>query len=91
MLGIPRHEIPEPPSAPSAAESEVDGSAHDTEENAPNETATQSHRARARVRYDSADEPIPVTQRRKKALLGLAILVLFASAWLGYRYLTLNG
>lgn len=46
---------------------------------------------RARVRYDSANEPFPVTQRRKRALLGLAILVLFASAWLGYRYLTLNG
>lgn len=46
---------------------------------------------RARVLYDSANEPFPVTQRRKKALLGLAILVLFASAWLGYRYLTLNG
>jgi hypothetical protein len=29
--------------------------------------------------------------RRKKALRGLALLVLLAAAWLGYRLLTLNG
>jgi hypothetical protein len=91
MLGIPRHEIPEPQSVPSSAESSADESAHVTDESKPGEPATQSHRARARVRYDSANEPFPVTQRRKKALRGLAILVLLASAWLGYRYLTLNG
>lgn len=91
MLGIPRHEIPEPPSDPSSAESAVDEPAHASEEGAPSEATTPSHRVRARVLYDSANEPFPVTQRRKKALLGLAILVLFASAWLGYRYLTLNG
>jgi len=91
MLGIPRHEIPEPQSIPSSAQSTVDESAHVTDESTPGEPATASHRARARVRYDSANEPLPVTQRRKKALFGLAILVLLASAWLGYRYLTLNG
>ncbi len=55
------------------------------------ESAVPSHRARARVRYDSANEPLPVIQRRAKALRGLALLVVLAAAWLGYRYLTLNG
>jgi len=55
------------------------------------EPAAPSHRVRARVRYDSADEPLPVIQRRAKALRGLALLVVLAAAWLGYRYLTLNG
>jgi hypothetical protein len=44
-----------------------------------------------KVRYDSADEPIPAVQRRKKALRGLAVLVLLSAAWLAYRYLSLNG
>ena len=55
------------------------------------EPAAPSHRVRARVRYDSANEPLPVVQRRAKALRALAVLVVFAAAWLGYRYLTLNG
>jgi hypothetical protein len=55
------------------------------------EPAAPSHRARARVRYDSANEPLPVVQRRANALRGLAALVVLAAAWLGYRYLTLNG
>ncbi|MBW1755202.1 MAG: zinc ribbon domain-containing protein [Deltaproteobacteria bacterium] len=46
---------------------------------------------RARVRYDSANEPLPMIHRRNKALRGLALLVLLAAAWLGYRFLTLNG
>ena len=41
--------------------------------------------------YDSANEPLPMIHRRKKALRGLALLVLLAAAWLGYRLLTLNG
>lgn len=52
---------------------------------------TQSHRARARVRYDSGDEPLPVVQRRRKALRSLAVLVLLATAWLGYRLFTVHG
>lgn len=55
------------------------------------EPAAPSHRARARVRYDSANEPLPVVQRRANAMRGLAALVVLAAAWLGYRYLTLNG
>jgi len=93
MLGIPRPEFPEPahvaapaktseaePVAPSALESD-----------APSESASPSHRERARVRYDSANESLPVTQRRTKAFRGLAVLVLLAAAWLGYRFLTVNG
>jgi len=55
------------------------------------ESSPAGHRARARVRYDSANEPLPVIERRKKAIAGLAVLVLVAAAWFGYRYLTLNG
>jgi hypothetical protein len=77
MLGIPRPDFPEPARVASSAE--------------PPEAEPQSHRARARVRYDSADEPFPVTQRRMKALRGLAVLVLLAAAWFGYRFLTVNG
>jgi hypothetical protein len=43
------------------------------------------------VRYDSANEPFPMVQRRKNALRGLALLVVLSAAWLAYRYLTLNG
>lgn len=57
----------------------------------PVEPAAQSHRVRARVRYDSANEPLPVIQKRARALRGLAVLVVLAAAWLGYRYLTLHG
>jgi hypothetical protein len=32
-----------------------------------------------------------VVQKRAKALRALAVLVVFAAAWLGYRYFTLNG
>jgi hypothetical protein len=32
-----------------------------------------------------------VIHRRKKALRGLAVLVLLSAAWLGYRFLTVNG
>jgi len=55
------------------------------------EPAAPSHRVRARVRYDSVNEPLPVVQRRANALRALAVLVVFAAAWLGYRYFTLNG
>jgi len=93
MLGIPRAELPEPASAAAPAEpaggeriaSAAAGSS------APPGVAVQSHRARARVRYDSANEPLPVTRRRQRALRGLAVLVLLAAAWLGYRFLTLHG
>jgi hypothetical protein len=57
----------------------------------PAEPAAPSHRVRARVRYDSANEPLPVIQKRARALRGLAVLVVLAAAWLGYRYLTLHG
>lgn len=63
----------------------------DGEHDDVSEPAAPSHRVRARVRYDSANEPLPVIQRRAKALRGLAVLVVLAAAWLGYRYLTLNG
>jgi hypothetical protein len=92
MLGIPRHEIPESPSAThSAGTNGPAPSASANEENTPTETAAPSHRVRARVRYDSADEPIPVTQRRRNALRALSVLVLLSAAWLAYRYLALHG
>jgi len=93
MIGIPRDELPEPPGTASAE------GPTDTEQStpaagqsgAPSDPAPQSHRARARVRYDSANEPLPVIERRKKALRGLAVLVILAAAWLGYRFMTVNG
>jgi len=93
MLGIPRPDFPELASTTSSAEpSEPEPltEAASESDTAP-DTAPQSHRARARVRYDSANEPFPMTQRRTKALRGLAVLVLLAAAWLGYRFLTVNG
>ena len=81
MLGL---QPPEPPSSVPVTEP-------DLEHGAEAESAAPSQRVRARVRYDSANEPLPVLERRKKALRGLAVLVLLAAAWLGYRYLTLNG
>jgi hypothetical protein len=93
MLGIPRPDFPEPARVASSAEPpEAEPITEaDSESDAPSEPAAQSHRARARVRYDSANEPFPVTQRRMKALRGLAVLVLLAAAWFGYRFLTVNG
>lgn len=93
MLGIPRPDFPEPPSgaasAPSGfAERETSSDAAGV---SGSEVSSPSHRARARVRYDSADEPFPVVQRRQKALRGLGLLVVVAGAWLAYRYFSLNG
>ncbi len=93
MLGIPRpdfpeqqsvsasHVPPEPRPSPPTTESEVSRP----------DSSSPSHRDRARVRYDSANEPFPVLQRRKKALLALAVLVVLAGARLAYRYISLNG
>jgi len=61
-----------------------------TDEEAAPSAGPTSRRARARVRYDSANEPLPVIERRKKAIRGLAVLVVLAAAWLGYRYFTLH-
>jgi hypothetical protein len=93
MLGIPRPDFPEPPGASSSAEPpELDQRPpSDDESGATSEQTTPSHRTRARVRYDSANEPYPTTQRRRRALGGLAVLVLLAAAWLGYRVLMVNG
>ena len=93
MLGIQPPEFVSPPAdegptGPAGAGSDVNG---DSEQEATLTGASQSHRARARVRYDSANEPLPVVERRKKALRGLSVLVLLAAAWLAYRYLTLHG
>lgn len=90
MLGIPRDDIPAPPPVPS---SEAPGGETQSRppSTPPSERASGSHRARARVRYDSTVEAVPVVQRRKKALGALAVLVLIAAAWFGYRLLTLNG
>ena len=88
MLGIPRPDFPEPPAEAIDTEQSTPAAA---ESAAPAAPATPGHRTRARVRYDSANEPLPMIHRRKKALRGLALLVLLAAAWLGYRLLTLNG
>lgn len=98
MLGIPRPDFPEPPGGPVPEESASEEPSADEpsaptpmERFAPPQESSPSHRARARVRYDSANEPFPVVQRRKKALGGLAMLIVLSAAWLAYRYLTLHG
>ncbi len=89
MLGIPRPDFPAPPAgAVEEASSVREAPSHEA---SSSDSSSPSHRARARVRYDSANEPFPVVQRRKKALQGLALLVLLAGSWLVYRYFSLNG
>lgn len=94
MLGIPRPDFPVRSVAPvedsiSAGPSEL-GATTDFD-SSKTDSAGASQRARARVRYDSANEPVPALRRRMKALRGLAVLVLLSAAWLAYRYLSLNG
>jgi hypothetical protein len=93
MLGIPRPDFPVPPGVEPSAEPAGTEQATPPagESGAPPEPTTPSHRTRARVRYDSANEALPLIQRRKMALRGLAVLVVLAAAWLGYRFLTVNG
>jgi len=93
MMGIPRSELLDPHGAEPLAEStEREPSTPAADESGRlSEPAVRSHRVRARVRYDSANEPLSVTQRRRNAFRGLAVLVLLAGAWLTYRLLTLNG
>jgi hypothetical protein len=94
MLGIPRPDFPAPPGTPEPEEpADAEQSADVPIERfaPPKEASSPSHRARARVRYDSANEPFPVVQRRKNVLRGLALAVLLSGAWLAYRYLTLHG
>jgi len=92
MLGIPRPDFPEPSASPTDTDVESTRSHLSTENGAPAQPgASQSHRARARVRYDSANEPFPVVQRRRRALGVLAVLVVLAASWLGYRFFTLHG
>jgi hypothetical protein len=83
ILGIPRPELHESGSAAEGAPPTAGG--------IPGEQPTQGHRQRVRVRYDSVNEPLSVTRRRQKALRALALLVVLAAAWLGYRFLTVNG
>jgi predicted nucleic acid-binding Zn ribbon protein len=97
MLGIPRPDFLEaPPTAPPKPSERAPGAsttkASEPEVSEPQsaDASSPSHRARARVRYDSANEPFPLLQRRKKALRMLALLVVLAGAWLAYRYLSLN-
>ena len=92
MLGIPRHDFLDPDPVESSDEpSETQQSSDPANQSgAAPDPAARGHRTRARVRYDSANEPLPMTERRKKALLGLAVLVVLSAAWLGYRFLTLN-
>jgi hypothetical protein len=91
MLGIPRPDFPDPgtpaPTEPAEARVEVQRPSGPDDVSEPAQT---SQRTRSRVRYDSANEPLTVTARRRKALRGLALLVVLAAAWLGYRYLMLN-
>ena len=94
MLGIPRPDFPAPPAGPVPETSPAavpDTPTAQASDEPPSSSSSPSHRARARVRYDSANEPFPVVQRRKKALAGLAVLTLLAGAWLAYRYFSLNG
>jgi hypothetical protein len=93
MLGIPRPDFPVPDPVESSGEpSETQqSSSPPSERGAAPEPPVASRRTRARVRYDSANEPLSVTARRRKALRGLAVLVVLAAAWLGYRFLTVHG
>ena len=89
MLGIPRPEFDAPTGAadpdPTGEISLEEGAS------ASDARGTPPPRERARVRYDSVNEPFPSLQRRKKALRGLGLLVLLAGAWLVYRFVTVNG
>jgi hypothetical protein len=92
MLGIPRPELSQPLSASATrgmqpADDVLVGDESEHAESGP----SQSHRARARVRYDSANEPYPVVQRRRRALFVLGALAVLAAAWLGYRFFTVHG
>ncbi len=93
MLGMPQLEAPAGPDAAAPEEpAEREPSAPPVASSGPPpQGQSQSHRARARVRYDSSNEPLSVTQRRLKALRVLGVMVLLAAAWLGYRFLTANG
>jgi membrane glycosyltransferase len=92
MLGIPRPDFPDPDPVKSSDEpSETQQSSGPPREpGAAPEPPVASRRTRARVRYDSANEPLSVTARRRKALRGLAVLIVLSAAWIGYRLLTLN-
>ncbi len=94
MLGIPRPDVPVRPVAPAESETSDGLTEGETEEHSDStglRSTSTSQRARARVRYDSANEPVPALQRRRTALRGLALLVLLSAVWLVYRYLSLNG
>lgn len=93
MLGIPRPDFPEPPAAsvPDRSEPTPIAPSAEAPELPRSDASSPSHRARARVRYDSANEPLPVLERRKKAFRALAVLVVLAGAWFAYRYISLNG
>jgi hypothetical protein len=95
MLGIPKPDFAERSSGADEGAAGTTGEPSAKLETGrftrPEEPGRVGHRERARVRYDSADEPVPVLQRRRKALRGLGVLVVVAAAWLAYRYLTLNG
>jgi len=92
MLGIPRPDFPDPRPVESSDEpSETQQSSGPASESAAApDPPPRSTRTRAWVRYDSANEPLTTTARRKNALRGLAVLVVLAAAWLGYRFLTVN-
>jgi hypothetical protein len=87
MLGIPRPDLRRPPGV---ADAEPSGDTS-TEPLGPRDESAPPRRERARVRYDSMNEPFPMFDRRKKALRGLALLVILAGAWLVYRFFTANG
>jgi hypothetical protein len=97
MLGIPRPDFelpaepqvsegpPPPPAGPPETIPERPSRPDDSEDSA------RPARARARVRYDSANESFPMLQRRRNALRGLAVLVALAAVWFAYRFFTSNG
>ena len=88
MLGMPQLERLDSGSVQSSAE---ESAAADGLGSAPAEEVKHARRERAHVRYDSRHETLAATEQRRKALRGLAVLVLLAAAWLGYRFFTVNG
>jgi len=88
MLGMPRLESVEP--AGSDPELELEPATPSRAAPGPPPVPGDdrpSHRSRAHVRYDSSQEPPPVTIRRRRAFGGVAVLVALAAGWLIYRFL----
>ncbi len=103
VIGMPAFDGPASENSPSASAAPGAGASNPTmlgiprlepRADAPSDAVTDdldptpsTDRGRAFVRYDSLLEPPAVVIRRKRALRGVAVLVVLATAWLIYRFL----